>query len=122
MYGVVEISGHQYRVKAGDLIDVQKLSAEAGSDITLDKVLFVGGEKTSVGAPTVSGATVTARVIRSDRSRKMLVFKRKPGLYKKRKGHRQHYTSLFITEINDGQGGNDKVDTKSDLAKKYLGK
>ena len=120
MYGVVEIAGHQYKVQAGDVIDVQKLSAEVGSDVTLDKVLFVGGEKTSVGTPTVAGATVTAKVIRTDRSRKLLVFKRKPGMYKKRKGHRQHYTSLFITELNDGQGGTDKVDAKSDRVKKFL--
>ena len=120
MYGVVEIAGHQYKVKAGDLIDVQKLAAEVGSDVTLDKVLFVGGEKTSVGKPLVAGATVTARVVRTDRSRKMLIFKRKPGMYKKRKGHRQHYTSLFITELSDGQGGTDKVDAKSDKAQKYL--
>ena len=122
MYGVVEIAGHQYRVKAGDLIDVQKLTAEVGSDVTLDKVLFVGGDKAAVGTPTVSGATVTARVVRTDRSRKMLIFKRKPGLYKKRKGHRQHYTSLFITELNDGQGQTEKVDAKSEKAKKYLAK
>lgn len=120
MYGVVEIAGHQYKVQAGDVIDVQKLSAEVGSDVTLDKVLFVGGEKTSVGTPNVAGASVTAKVIRTDRSRKLLVFKRKPGMYKKRKGHRQHYTSLFITELNDGQGSTDKVDAKSDRAKKYL--
>ena len=120
MYGVVEIAGHQYRVQAGDIIDVQKLAAEVGSDVTLDKVLFVGGEKTAVGTPLVSGATVTAKVIKTDRSRKLLVFKRKPGMYKKRKGHRQHYTSLFITELNDGQGGTSKVDAKSEKAKKYL--
>ena len=120
MYGIVEIAGHQYRVKAGDVIDVQRLKQEAGADVTLDKVLFVGGEKTLVGAPTVNGATVTARVIKNDRARKVIVFKRKPGLYKKKKGHRQHYTSLFITELNDGQGGTDKVDAKSEKAKKYL--
>ena len=120
MYGVVEIAGHQYKVKAGDIIDVQKLTAEVGSDVKLDKVLFVGGEKTAVGTPNVSGASITARVVRTDRSRKILVFKRKPGMYQKRKGHRQHYTSLFITEVNDGQGGTDKVDSKSEKAKKYL--
>ena len=76
---------HQYRVKAGDVIDVQRLQQETGADVTLDKVLFVGGDKTLVGAPTVNGATVTARVIKNDRARKVIVFKRKPGLYKKKK-------------------------------------
>ena len=120
MYGVVEISGHQYRVKAGDLVDVQKLSDEVGSDITLDKVLFVGGEKISVGTPVVKGATVKARVVKTDRARKVIVFKRKPGLYKKKKGHRQHYTCLLITEIADGSGQTDKIGKDSPAAKKFL--
>ena len=99
MYGVVEISGHQYRVEAGMTIDVQKLDAEAGKTIELDKVLFVGGDKTMVGAPTVSGAKVVAEVVRHDRARKVIVFKRKPGAYKRKNGHRQHFTTLKIKEI-----------------------
>ena len=59
MYGVVEISGHQYKVQAGDLIDVEKLSNEAGSTVELDKVLFIGGENPIVGLPTVEGAKIT---------------------------------------------------------------
>lgn len=104
MYGVVEISGHQYKVQAGDLIDVQKLNAEAGSTVNLDKVLFIGGKTPLVGAPTVEGASIKAEVIRHDRSRKVTVFVRKPGRYQKKNGHRQHYTALKIVEINDGQG------------------
>ena len=64
MYSVVEIAGHQYKVKAGDLIDVQKLSDEVGTEVTLDKVLFVGGDKTAVGTPVVEGATVKAKIIK----------------------------------------------------------
>ncbi|MCB9060145.1 MAG: 50S ribosomal protein L21 [Halobacteriovoraceae bacterium] len=104
MYGIVEISGHQYKVKVGDLIDVQKLNAEAGTTVDLDKVLFIGGEKPVVGQPVVSGAKVKAEVVRNDRSRKVIVFVRKPGRYQKKNGHRQHYTALKIVEINDGQG------------------
>ena len=122
MYGVVEIAGHQYKVKAGDLIDVQKLSDEVGTDITLDKVLFVGGENVSVGTPIVEGASMKARVVKTDRARKIIVFKRKPGLYKKKNGHRQHYTSLLITEMTDGSGKKDKISGDSPLAKKYLTK
>ena len=120
MYSVVEIAGHQYKVKAGDLIDVQKLSDEVGSEVTLEKVLFVGGEKTAVGTPVVEGATVKAKIIRTDRARKIIVFKRKPGLYKKKKGHRQHYTCLLITEIADGSGQTDKIGKDSPAAKKFL--
>ena len=120
MYGVVEIGGHQYRVKAGDLLDVQKLNEEAGSTIELDQVLFVGGEKVIVGAPLVNGAKVTAKVIRHDRDRKIIIFKRKPGAYKRKNGHRQHYTSLLITELSDGSGQSSKIDSDSNEAKKYL--
>jgi large subunit ribosomal protein L21 len=119
MYSIVEIGGHQYKVQAGDLIDVQKLDQAEGSDVTFDKVLFVGGDKTEVGAPVVAGATVTARVVRQGRSRKVIVFKRKPGLYKKKNGHRQPYTGLLITEIKTGSGSA-SIDKNSDLAKKFL--
>jgi large subunit ribosomal protein L21 len=120
MYGVVEISGHQYKVQAGDVLDVEKLASDEGSTVELDKVLFIGGENTLVGAPTVSGAKVTAKVIKHDRSRKIIVFKRKPGMYKKKNGHRQHYTALLITEVNDGAGNITKIDAKSKNAEKYL--
>lgn len=102
MYGIVEISGHQYKVKARDIIDVQKLEAEAGSTVEFDKVLFVGGENPQVGTPVVTGAKVVAEVIKHARSRKVVVFVRKPGLYQKKKGHRQHYTSLKINSVNLG--------------------
>ena len=120
MYGVVEISGHQYKVQAGDIIDVQKLGEEVGATLELNDVLFVGGDNPQVGLPTVSGAKVTAKVVRQDRSKKVLVFKRKPGLYQKRQGHRTHYTALLVTEVADGQGNVDKIDPKSKAAEKYL--
>ncbi|MAX67786.1 MAG: 50S ribosomal protein L21 [Bacteriovoracaceae bacterium] len=99
MYSVVEIQGHQYRVKEGDIVDVQKMDAEVGSTVELDKVLFVGGETPKVGTPVVDGAKVTAEVVRQARSRKVIVFKRKAGLSRTKNGHRQHYTALKITGI-----------------------
>lgn len=120
MYSVVEISGHQYKVSAGDLIDVQKLTAEEGSNVDFDQVFFVGGETPVVGFPTVDGAKVSAKVIRHDKAKKVLVFKRKPGMYQKRMGHRQQYTALLITEVTDGKGNSDKIESGSDRAKKYL--
>lgn len=99
MYSVVEVKGHQYRVQEGDIIDVQKLDAEVGSTVELDQVLFVGGDTPKVGTPVVEGAKVTAEVLRQARARKVIVFKRKPGLYKTKNGHRQHYTALKITGI-----------------------
>ncbi len=99
MYSVVEIKGHQYKVKEGDIVDVQKMDAEVGSTVELDKVLFVGGDTPKVGTPVVAGAKVTAEVVRQARSRKIIVFKRKPGLSRTKNGHRQHYTALKITSI-----------------------
>lgn len=121
MYGVVQIGGHQYKVQAGDVLDVQKLKDEAGSTIELDQVLFIGGgDKALVGAPTVNGAKVTAKVIKHDKSRKVLVSVRKPGQYRKTNGHRQQFTSLLITELNDGAGNSAKIDAKSKAAEKFL--
>lgn len=99
MYGIVEVKGHQYRVQAGETIDVQKMDAEVGQTVELDRVLFVSGDTPKVGTPTVAGAKVVAEVIRQARSRKVLSMVRKPGLYRKKMGHRQHYTALKIKEI-----------------------
>ena len=104
MYGIVEISGHQYRVKAGDIIDVQKIDGESGTSINFDRVLFVGGDSIQVGTPLVAGAQVKAQVLRQGKSKKLLGAKRSPGLYFKRKNHRQLYTALLITELSDGNG------------------
>jgi large subunit ribosomal protein L21 len=113
MYSVVEIKGHQYKLKAGDLIDVEKIDLEEGKTVVFDQVLLIGGTKTIVGAPVVGGAKVTATVVRQGRTRKILVLKRKPGAYRRKNGHRQCYTGLLITEINDGQGGVSKAEAKA---------
>ncbi|WP_408097969.1 50S ribosomal protein L21 [Peredibacter sp. HCB2-198] len=113
MYTVVEIKGHQYKLAAGDLIDVERIEAEVGSTVTFDQVLLVGGAKTIVGAPVVGGAKVTAKVVKQGRTRKILVLKRKPGAYRRKNGHRQCFTGLLITEINDGQGGVAKAEAKA---------
>lgn len=99
MYGVVEIAGHQYRVQEGDIIDVQKLDGEVGGKVEFDQVLFVGGDTPKVGAPTVAGAKVTGEIVKQGRSRKVIVFKRKPGKYQKKNGHRQYFTGVKITGI-----------------------
>lgn len=99
MYGIVEIKGHQYRVQAGDIIDVEKLGEEVGKKVEFSEVLFIGGDNVQVGKPYVSGAKVVAEVIRNARSRKKIVLVRKPGKYQKKNGHRQHYTGLKILEV-----------------------
>lgn len=117
MFSIVEIMGHQYRVQPGDLIDVQKMEGDEGKLVTLDKVLLVGGATPIVGLPTVGGASITAKIVRHGRSRKIFVLKRAPGKYRRKNGHRQHYTGLLITEINDGKGGKTKMDADHKNAK-----
>lgn len=119
MYCIVEIKGHQYKVQPGDLIDVEKMSDEAGKTVSLSDVLLVGGEKVLIGQPTVAGATVTAKVVRHGRTRKILVLKRAPGRYRRKNGHRQDYTGLLITEVADGKGATSKIDSNHKNAK-YL--
>ena len=99
MYAVVEIKGHQYKVKAGDIIDVERIDAEVGASLDLDQVLFIGGDAPKIGTPSVAGAKVIATVKRQARSRKVIIFKRKPGNRQTKNGHRQHYTCLEIKDI-----------------------
>jgi large subunit ribosomal protein L21 len=101
MYAVVKTGGKQYRVSPGDSIEVEKLPYEVGEQIELDQVLLVAnGSGTKIGRPLVEGATVKATVIRQLKGRKIIVFKfRSSKRYRRKRGHRQHYTRLRIDEI-----------------------
>lgn len=101
MYAVIKTGGKQYRVAAGDKIKVEQIAADEGKEITLDQVLAVGnGDKLTVGAPLVSGATVVAKVIAHGKHDKVRIFKlRRRKHYQKRQGHRQSYTELEIASI-----------------------
>jgi len=120
MYGVVEIKGHQYKIGPGDIIDVEKMDAELGSNIDLSECLFIGGETPLVGTPLLEGAKATAKVIRHAKDRKILVARKQPGKWFKKNGHRQQYTSLLIISLSDGKGAEVSIDKESDRAKKYL--
>jgi large subunit ribosomal protein L21 len=100
-YAIVETGGKQYRVKVGDRIRVERIAAEAGSDISLDRVLLLGGTgTTTVGAPVVEGAAVDAHIDNHVRGEKLYVFKYKPKKrYRRKIGHRQELTELTITGI-----------------------
>lgn len=101
MYAVIETGGKQYKVNEGDTVFVEKLAAEDGAEVVFDKVLVAGeGADVKVGAPTVDGAKVTAKVVKSGKSKKITVFTYKPKKNEKRKmGHRQPYTKVEITKI-----------------------
>ncbi len=101
MYAVIESGGKQYRVAPGDVIRVEKLEADAGQTVTLDRVLLVAGDSgVQVGTPTLANATVTATVKAHGRGDKILVFKkRRRKHFRKTIGHRQHFTEIEITRI-----------------------
>ena len=101
MYAVVKTGGKQYRVAAGEKIKVEQIPADVGTEITLDQVLMVGeGESVKIGAPLVSGAKVTAKVIGHGRHDKVKIFKmRRRKHYQKHQGHRQNFTELEISGI-----------------------
>jgi large subunit ribosomal protein L21 len=101
-YAIIETGGKQYRVSVGDRISVERLAAEDGGEITIDRVLLIGGDGTTrVGTPVVLGASVTANLDDHFRGEKIVVFKYKAKKrYRRRIGHRQSLTHLTITAIN----------------------
>lgn len=106
MYAVVETGGKQYKVAIGDKLKVEKLMAEEGASIDLNKVLMVAdGDDVSVGAPVLD-TTVTATVISHGRAKKIRVFKMKRRKnYRRTQGHRQYFTEIEITGIGDTVAG-----------------
>ena len=101
MYAVIKSGGKQYRVKAGEQVRVEALTAEVGSTVSLEEVLLVGtGDGVKVGAPLVSGAKVNATVVSHGRGEKVKIFKlRRRKHYTKNQGHRQSYTEVRIDDI-----------------------
>ncbi len=104
MYAVIETGGKQYRVEVGTELEVEKLDAEPGSAITLDRVLLVAdGENAEIGRPVVANASVDAEVVRRDRGPKLISFKYRPKARTRvTKGHRQELTILRISDIKFG--------------------
>lgn len=100
MYAIIETGGKQVRVEVGSKIYVEKLEAEVGSTITIDKVLLIGDKSVKVGTPYVEGASVTAKVEKQGLNKKIRVFKYKSKANEhKTIGHRQPYTCLVIESI-----------------------
>ncbi len=102
MYAVIETGGKQYQVNVGDIVFIEKLSAEADEKVTFDKVMALGSDDgIKVGAPYVDGASVTATVVKNGKAKKVYVMTYKPKKGEKRKiGHRQPYTQVRIESIN----------------------
>ena len=102
MYAVIRTGGKQYRVAAGDVLEVEKLEGTVGDSITLDDVLLVSnGDAVQVGTPRVDGASVSAKITGQYRGNKIMVFKYRPKKrIRVRKGHRQYLTRLQIQSVN----------------------
>ncbi|OCA86536.1 50S ribosomal protein L21 [Pradoshia sp. D12] len=101
MYAIIETGGKQVKVEEGQSIYVEKVNVEEGGIVTFDKVLFVGGEDVKVGSPVVEGATVTGKVEKHGKQKKIIVFKYKAKKNnRKKQGHRQPYTKVTIEKIS----------------------
>ncbi len=102
MYAIIETGGKQYKVEAGDVVFIEKLDAEEASEYTFDKVIAVGTDDgITVGAPYVDGASVSAKIVKNGKGKKITVMTYKPKKNSKRKmGHRQPYTKVEISAIN----------------------
>ena len=101
MYAIIATGGKQYKVAEGEVIRVEKLDVEPGTEYVFEQVLAIGGEELVIGQPTVAGASVKATVLDQARAKKVIVYKykRKTG-YHKKNGHRQLYTQVKIDKIN----------------------
>lgn len=102
MYAIIDIKGKQYKVEEGRYLEIDLQNKEENAEITFDQVLMVSDGKTmNVGKPTITGASVKAKVIADRRDKKVIVYKmrRKKG-YRLKKGHRQDYTKIMIESIN----------------------
>ncbi len=101
MYAVMSTGGKQYKVAQGDVCRVEKLDAEEGASVELDKILMIAdGDKITIGTPLVAGGKVTATVKSHGRADKVEIMKfRRRKHHQKRTGHRQYYTEIEITAI-----------------------
>lgn len=101
MYAIIETGGKQLRVEEGQTIFVEKLDLAEGEEVKFNTVVAVNNRTLRVGAPYVKGASVTAKVEKQGKSKKIIIFKfkSKKGSTRRKQGHRQPYTKLTVTEI-----------------------
>src|SRR4051812_9451311 len=119
MFAVIKTGGKQYRVVADDMLKVEKVAGEAGDIIQFGEVLVVGGDDVTLGVPTVEGASVAAEVLSQSRGPKVIAFKKRRRKNSRRKrGHRQEFTLVRITEILTGGA----KPTKAATGKRFLKK
>ena len=101
MYAIVETGGKQYQVEEGRYVDIELIGEEADAKVVFDKVvMIVNGKKSKVGQPYVEKATVEGTVIKTDRAKKIIVYKQRPKKgYRRKYGHRQGFARVMINKI-----------------------
>jgi large subunit ribosomal protein L21 len=100
MFAVIRTGGKQYRVAANDTLRIEKLAGELGDSVTFSEVLMLGGDQPKVGASLVAGASVVGEIVEQGRNKKVIIFKKRRRQNSRRKrGHRQPFTLVRITEI-----------------------
>ena len=113
MYAIIKTGGKQYKVQAGDVLQIDKIEKDLGAEFTISEVLLVGGDKTHVGSPLVKNAGVTVVVTKQARTRKVIVFKKRRRHSFRRFGtHKQDFTEIFIKAITSPDGQTSKSDAK----------
>jgi large subunit ribosomal protein L21 len=101
MYAVIRTGGKQYRIAEGDVLRVEKLAGDVGTEVTFEEVLLVGGtEAPKIGRPRVNGAKVVAKIVAQDKHRRVVHFRKEKEGWTRRRGHRQPYTAVKITSIS----------------------
>lgn len=111
MYAIIKTGGKQYKVQAGDVLQIEKVDQELGSEFNIPEILMVGGDKAHVGTPMLKNAKVTAIVTKQARTRKVIVFKKKRRQgYRKFATHKQDFTEIFIKSITSPDGQSSKTD------------
>jgi len=110
MYAVIETGGKQYRVQPGDIVQVEKLEGEVGKSVQFGEVLLLSkavGDNAQIwlGKPLVAGAKVDAEIVGQGRGDKITIVKmKKRKQYRRTQGHRQNYTQLLVTNVDNGSG------------------
>jgi large subunit ribosomal protein L21 len=99
MYAVIRTGGKQYRVAEGDVLRIEKIKGDVGADVKFAEVLMVGGDAPKVGKPMVAGAVVAGKILRHDKERKVLHFRKEKEGWTRRRGHRQPFTEIKVTGI-----------------------
>jgi large subunit ribosomal protein L21 len=117
MFAVIKTGGKQYRVAAQDVIKIDKVRGEPGEVVQFAEVLMLGGDNVSIGAPTVKGASVAAEVLEHGRGPKIIAFKKRRRKNSRRKrGHREEFTLVRVTEILTDGAKQRSVDTAKPAA------